>query len=280
MFRFHLTDDTRLEVDSPTGLFEFSDMTMIDKEHPFLSRIQGDDVSAYLERYAKVHELDCRIRLKTKVVKVWRTGAGWTVRTQSDEELYCDKLIVSTGLASQARLPAIPNIDDGFSGPVLHTYALGKEHHRLTDPAVKTVVVIGGSKSAIETVCLCIDAGKFVHWIIRPDGGGASMMIVTDKDNPRIIALNATRLFNVFAPSIFAATGFWYKLLHSRRSRLGNRVENLYWRRASKVVHSGPKYEKSTNGDKVRPILESVFWNLNCISLIDKNSRFLDYLHN
>ena len=261
------------------GLFEFSDMTMVDDKHPFLSRIDGIDVSAYLERYAMVHGLDKRVRLNTRVVKVTKQGEGWQVMTQTGDRLYCDKLIVSTGLSSEPKKPNILNIDGGFTGPVIHTCLLGTKHHLLTDEKVNEVVVIGGSKSAIETVCLCIDAGKFVHWIIRPDGGGASMMIVTNKDNPRVIALNATRIFNIFSPSIFAANGFWYRFLHSGNSVLGRKVEAAYWKTASKVVTSGPKYEKSTNGEMVRPITHSVFWNPNCISLIDSKSSFLDYLH-
>ena len=269
----------RLVVDNPAGLFEFSDMTMVGDEHPFLSRIDGYDVSSYLERYAEHHGLDKRIRLNIRVVNVSREGKGWSVVTQTEEKLYCDKLIVSTGLASEPKKPDITNINDGFSGAVMHTCSLGRQHHLLTDPKVKEVVVVGGSKSAIETVCLCIEAGKFVHWVIRPEGGGASMMIVTDKDNPRVIALNATRILNVFSPSIFAASGCWYKFLHRGDSSLGRKVESLYWKTASKVVTRGPKYERSQNGEKVRPITNSVFWNPNCISLIDSKSSFLDYLH-
>ena len=266
-------------VDSPAGLFEFSDTTMIDGNHPFLSRIDGADVSEYLDRYARTHNLDNRIRLKTKVVNVLGEGEGWQVASHTGENLFCDKLIVSTGLASQAKQPDIPNIDNGFAGPTLHTYFLGKDHHRLTDPAVKQVVVIGGSKSAIETVCLCIYAGKFVNWTIRADRGGASMMTVTDKDKAHIIAVNATRIFNVFSPAIFAASGFWYKFLHSGKSCIGGKIEDFYWRSASKIVNNGPKYEKSTNGDRVRPIIGSVFWKPNCISLMDKKSSFLEHLH-
>lgn len=254
-------------------------MTMVDDDHPFLSRIDGRDVSTYLERYAALHGLDKRTRLRTRVVNVSKQGHGWKVITQSGEELYCDKLVVSTGLQSEPKYPTIPNINDSFSGPVMHTCSLGLQHHLLTAPHVKEVVVVGGNKSAIETLCLCVEAGKIVHWLIRPDGGGASMMVVTNKDNPRIVAVNATRIFNIFSPSIFATTGFWYNFLHSGKNSLGRKLESLYWQKASSVVTSAPKYWKSKNGEMVKPITDSVFWNPNCLSLIDRKSAFLTYLH-
>ncbi len=146
--------------------------------------------------------------MQSRVTKAYKSGRGWRLETKDGQVFDCDKLIVLTGLASDPKPPDIANVDSSFLGPVMHTCSLGRQHHLLTAPEVKEIVVVGGSKSAIETVCLCIDAGKFVHWVIRTDGGGASMMIVTDKDNPRIISLNATRIFNVFSPSIFATSGF------------------------------------------------------------------------
>jgi dimethylaniline monooxygenase (N-oxide forming) len=166
-----------LVVDSPAGLFEFSDMSMVDNEHPFLSRIEGKDVSSYIERYAKLHDLDRRIRLRTRVIQVTKLEHGWTLLTQSGEIFQCDKLIISTGLTSDPKKPTILNEDGGFSGPVMHTCSLGINHTLLTAPEISEVVVVGGSKSAIETVCICIEAGKFVHWVIR--------YVSSDKRPPR-----------------------------------------------------------------------------------------------
>lgn len=53
----------------------------------------------------------------------------------------------------------------------------------VTSPEVEQVVVVDCSKTAIEAVCLCFNAGKFVPSIIRSKAAGPSMMIVTDKDN-------------------------------------------------------------------------------------------------
>jgi dimethylaniline monooxygenase (N-oxide forming) len=86
------------------------------------------------------------------------------------------------------------------------------------------------------------------------------MMIVTNKDNPRIVSLNATRAFNIFSPSIFASKGPGYKLLHSGKSFVGNWIEKEYWKAASRFIMAGPRYNKSGNGEMLRPITESVFW--------------------
>ncbi len=175
-------------VDTPVGHFEYSDMTMVDEKHPVLSRIDGKDVSLYLERYAALHGLDKRARLRTRVTNLSKQGQGWRILTQLGDELYCDKLIVSTGLASEPKYPSIHNINNSFSGPVMHTVSLGLQYHLLTAPHIKEVALVGGNKSAIETLYLCVEAGKVVRWIIRPDGGGASMMVVTNKDKPRIVS--------------------------------------------------------------------------------------------
>jgi hypothetical protein len=47
-----------LVVDNPVGLFGYSDMTMVDEKHLFLSRFDGEDVSLHLEQYAALHGLD------------------------------------------------------------------------------------------------------------------------------------------------------------------------------------------------------------------------------
>ena len=70
-------------------------------------------------------------------------------------------------------VPYIPNDLpelDSFNGPMFHTRSLGKEYPRLEASDIHSVAVIGGQKSAIETLLLCIKAGKTVHWIIREGG--------------------------------------------------------------------------------------------------------------
>ena len=243
------------------------------------SKIEGSDVAEYFHRYATKYDLLRRCRFDTSVVRVARDGPGWEVYSSRGEVFRCDKLIVSTGLNSKPRWPAIPNVDESFGGPIMHSKSLGTEFYRLTDSTVKQVVVIGGCKSAIEAAMLSISAGKFVHWIIRPEGTGAGMIIVTDKNRPNICALNVTRAFNSLTPSVFATEGFWYHFLHSGKSRLGRKVNEGYWKMASKIVFSGPKYDKSQNGKMIRPKTDSVFWNRSCISIIDSNGPFLEFLH-
>lgn len=252
---------------------------MLDGTRKPFSRLDGADVSDYFDRYARKHDLLSRCRFNTSVEKIRKNDKGWDVLSRTDETFFCDKLIVSTGLASRPKWPQIPNVDPDFKGPVIHSRYLGTDHHRLTDPSVESVVVLGGCKSAIETAMICIDAGKFVHWIIRPEGTGAGMMIVTDKSRPNIVAVNVTRIFNTLTPSIFNASGFWYDFFHSGKNRLGRKLNKKYWKTASKVVFSGPKYHKSKNGMNVQPSTDSVFWNPNCISIIDSNGPFIEYLH-
>jgi dimethylaniline monooxygenase (N-oxide forming) len=269
-----------LVVDSPAGLYEFSDMTMISDDCKPFSRLTGQQVSRYLEAYAEKHNLLSRFRPNTSVANISRRGHGWTVTSSSGQDFYCDKLIISTGLASAPKWPGIPNLEDGFQGPIIHSKTLAKDLPRLTSPSIRKVVIIGGCKSAIEAAVACISAGKEVHWVIRSAGGsGPGMMIVTDKTKANIVAVNVTRIFNTLTPSIYATSGFWYHFYHRGRNPLGTRLNRGYWRLASRHVFAGPQYDKSKNGKKIRPDTDSVFWNPNCISIIDINGPFLADLH-
>src|SRR2546421_7158053 len=97
-----------LIANSPNGLYEFSDMTMVTESQPALKPIPGKQVQAYLQHYAEKNDLLSRTRFSTKVVRAERTGGGgWTVRTSRGDVLECDKLIVATGLYSKPYCPDI-----------------------------------------------------------------------------------------------------------------------------------------------------------------------------
>ena len=92
-------------VDSPSGAFEFSDMTMSEELgiKPWTD-LTGDQVHEYLERYVRKYDILERCRLQTKVINAKRTTSGWDVTVKpagspfSDVEiLHCDKLIITTG---------------------------------------------------------------------------------------------------------------------------------------------------------------------------------------
>ncbi len=224
-----------LIVDSPRGTYEFSDMTMCDDaSHPLYGHISGEEVHRYFIRYAEKWDLRRRTLFNTVVTSVERRAgnvSGWCLATERGEVMECGKLIVATGTFTIPYVPAQPRISEDFRGPVFHTRSLGTEYPRLQADNVSNIAVIGGQKSAIETLLLCLRAGKVVHWIIREEGSGPAPIILKETTSSRWSAfgLSKTKLFAQVCPSIYNRTGWWYRTLHSGISKLGFGFTRWFW---------------------------------------------------
>ena len=161
----------------------------------------------YLERYARKFGILNRCRFNTIVTKAERHGRGWKVHIKSqgavaEETLICDKLIVATGVTSKPRMPDINT--SAFTGKVLHSQDLAKQHAFLTCSAVRTVTVVGGNKSAVEAVRFSAFAGKPVTWLMRKEGRGPGMLFTTRSKGKHRAATGASRWTSVFRPGIYA----------------------------------------------------------------------------
>ena len=181
-----------LRANNLQGYYEFSDFPMLEAglEGELgvgeRSRLSGEAVCKYVERYAEAFGLMGRVRLGCRVVSArddtrrngWDLevvdvgGKGGEVQT-----IHATKLIIATGQASRPLMPSIPGISS-FGKPIIHSSDLGKSGRELIlqDPACDHVTVLGGSKSAHDAVYMFATAGKRVTWIIRPRGRGAMPM--------------------------------------------------------------------------------------------------------
>ena len=243
--------------DSPVGLFDYSDLPMRDVVGlQDWSDLPGQKVHDYLKTYAEKFSLTQRMRLGSKVSKVRRRddGKGWELQVEGEEgkeSIVCDKLILATGLASKPNWPDVPN--EGFKGLVLHSKDVGIHHETLTSPKVGRVTVYGGCKSSIDTINLCILAGKKVDWVIRDTGNGPGMMVEARKRGYHG-AIFSGRWKNILTPSIFSINGFWYRFLHSGKSKLGNWLCRRMWAKASSAPLTMEPYKtKSANIEKLYP---------------------------
>ena len=280
-----------LIANSPNGLFEFSDLSMVDAQHPKFQLVPGDQVSSYLEGYAREHDLLRRVKFGRKVVRAVRNASeaargagGWRLYTQGGEVWDCDKLMVSAGLFTKPRWPDFCR-DTATSSPFkvsMHTKSLGQEHHRLTAPEIQDVVVVGGCKSAVEAACICLDAGKRVHWVVKPSEHGVPIVVVNPAVKPNFVAVSNTRLFAVWSPSVFTAMvgGFWYQFLHSGTWWLGTWLLQFFWFLTDRAIRwmGGGVYTKSENGRMIEPA-RSAFWNTPYASLLYTDNPFLNWLH-
>ena len=279
-----------LVANSPNGLYEFSDLSMVNASQAALKPVPGKQVQAYLHEYAEKNGLLGRIRFGSRVVKAERRGrdgggggggggGGWTVQTSRGDVLECDKLVVATGLYSKPHWPEIPR-DEDFGGTVIHSKSLGQEHQRLSSSdKVEDVVVVGACKSSVEAASIFLAAGKRVHWVIRPGPIGVPLIVVDPDMRPNLAVVNNSRAFSMWSPSIFATSGFWYRFLQSGRWFLGNFLCFCFWNLLSGVIMFTAGYGKSENGRKLKPHDGNLFRLGSYISLVHTNTPFLGWLH-
>jgi dimethylaniline monooxygenase (N-oxide forming) len=254
-----------LLADSCAAIFDFSDSAMheevgIDK----YADLPAEKVHEYLEHYVDRFGLKKHLRLNTKVIECERDeerkeGAVWKIEVECRKQfeeytvrevLLCDKLIVASGPTSVPNWPS--NYDPkAYAGPVLHSKDVGLKHELLTADNVKRVTVVGGSKSAIDVVYLCALAGKEVDWIIREDGYGPILLC-----EPRTVGgvhvgiLKNIRSTTLMSPSIMWPSGFWYRFLHSGKSKLGTKLHGWVLEQANGMVKL---YEGNENTMKISP---------------------------
>ncbi|KAE8443031.1 hypothetical protein EG329_002425 [Mollisiaceae sp. DMI_Dod_QoI] len=267
--------------DSPAGLFDFSDLPMRDalgiKDW---SDLPGDQVYEYLKAYAEKFSLVERMRLGTRVSRIsrHRDKQAWDIEIETGEILTFDKVIVAAGLNSKPQWPDLPMED--FGGLIMHSKDIGQRYQELTSEKVNRVTVYGGCKSAVDAIILCLDAGKKVDWIIRDTGNGPGMMVQVKSIFGIHGARFAGRWKNILTPSIFATDTFWYRFLHSGKSRLGNWICRRVWKKASSVPLTMEPYKtKSSNMEKLIPeTQDSLFFTASLVGL-HGNKKFVDELH-
>ncbi|KAK1774366.1 FAD/NAD(P)-binding domain-containing protein [Copromyces sp. CBS 386.78] len=150
--------------------------------------ITGEEMHAYLTAYAQHFDLMKRIRFNTRAVRLVQapTGDGWgaeiqepsnpisTITTTTTTLLETKKLIMATGILGVPNMPSLAG-SSTFDAPLLHSSALGPQYQSvLQNPNINRVAVLGGSKSAYDTVYLAATTGHKVDWIIRKSGRGPS----------------------------------------------------------------------------------------------------------
>lgn len=254
-----------LLADSCAAIFDYSDLPMdIELGINKWADLPAEKVHEYLECYADKYDLKRRCRLNTKVINIQRDeymkeGAVWKleVEIKKDFEEYtvtevilCDKLIVATGVNST---PRYPDLDwKVYQGPVMHSKDVGQRHKQLTDESIKRVTVVGGSKSSVDAVYLCALAGKEVDWIIREDGFGPLLLFDPRSHGVHAGAIKNIRATTMASPSILWTEGFWYRCLHSGKSKIGPTLLQAMMEKASKSTIKG-FYGRNENTMKIAP---------------------------
>lgn len=260
-----------LKTNNLFGTLDFSDFPMdrarfgvAEGEH-----VAGETMHAYLRAYADHFRLTHRIRLDTKVLEIRRRQEevgerSWDVRVDSGEVLQCGKLVVATGVLSSPHMPRIQGMD-AFAGPVIHSSELGRQQEELTgDPAIKTVAVLGGGKSAYDAVYLAASSGHHVEWVIRQSGRGPVWVFPTHTFLGPFKAwrekLVTRRLFSFMSPWTwpdYSGFGWLRRFLHF--SPVGKAIAQGFWG----AIHSDTIRDCRYRTDERYHILEpeqNPFW--------------------
>ncbi|GKZ79520.1 hypothetical protein AnigIFM56816_003719 [Aspergillus niger] len=276
-----------LKTNNLGGTYEFTDFPMGAKYGITEDgHIPGHVLHRYLNDFADHFDIRRRIHFGIQVLEIEKLSQGWRLVTDTSNSILtvvytCQKLIMATGLSSTANPINIRGVEE-FGRPVINHVQLREEGARIAqDPNIKTVTVVGASKTGYDVVQLMASNGKKVDWVIRESGGGAVWMASPWAKfagaKTKLEFLVTMRFFTWFSPCIFGDfDGFsWIrKALH--QTRLGRYIVHKFWEgmRTDIIDLNGYRREKCL--EHLEP-LESLFWSAR-VGVLNYPSDIHDYL--
>lgn len=220
----------------------------------------GEAMHEYITAYAERSDLVKLIDFETNVTEISQLSNGsWNLkaRVHSDVEVeyQTKKLIVATGVTNVPHRPILRGAED-FGGPIMHSAELGKKGQALTDdPSVKTIAVLGGGKSAYDSVHLAGKAGRQVEWIIRKSGKGPEWIFPALTPLGPFPAIReklaARRIISFFSPCLWTDGFSWIRyFLHS--TALGKMMAQGFWSN----IHAATLQDCGMRKDERTKVLE------------------------
>ncbi|KAL7942031.1 cofactor FMO1 FAD enzyme [Trichoderma barbatum] len=240
------------------GLFEYSFYPMKHEGITDDGYVSGETIHNYLTDFAQDYDLIRRTRLRTRVTQVIRLpSGGWRLEIEDKAPIECEKLIYASGATSHPVVPAWPR--NNFNSPVIHSSEMGVHLEALGK--IKSATVIGGAKSAYDTVFFLLNAGKKVNWIIRDDGSGPlAIMPPTLLGLRNTMDVVTTRFMALMGMSIMSTDGAGHQFF--QRTALGRGFVYVFWLIVNYIADRHSGYSKSDNARKLRPGPEGngIFW--------------------
>lgn len=260
------------------GLFEYSFYPMRREGITADGYISGETINTYLNEFARDYHLVERTRLRTRVTKVERipdttssSTGGWRLSLDGGKPaIECEHLIYASGATSHPVMPSWPKSCD-FKTPIIHSAEVGTHLGALKN--IRRATVVGGAKSAYDTVFMLLADGIKVDWIIRADGTGPlAIMPPTIFGLVNSMDVISTKAVAMLGSSIMHTRGPVYRFL--QKTRLGRAVGRAFWKTVTKIAEFHASYAKSANAAKLRPLPHGngIFWanaGLGCASVSD-----------
>ncbi|KAH1268654.1 hypothetical protein KXW98_007313 [Aspergillus fumigatus] len=271
-----------LKSNNMLGTYEFSDFPMDPATFGVQpgQHIPGHVIQQYLERFAEHFQFRDRIRLNTRVRSAeHRPDGTWLLRTEhhgAAQEVVTRKLIVATGITSQAYLPDFPG-QEAFDAPLFHCRDLLQYEAELLQHG-RRITVFGGTKSAWDAVYAAATAGAQVDWVIRQNGHGPVWMAppyVTPLKK-WLEKLVTTRLLTFFSPCIWGAADGYPRIrrfLHG--TGLGRKIVDAFWRILANDVVQLNRYDAHPETAKLKPWI-SPFWIASGLSILNYPTDFFE----
>lgn len=272
-----------LKSNNMLGTYEFSDFPM--DEATFGVRagehIPGEVIQRYMEAYVEHFGFTDCIRLGHHVESARHNDGSWQLSVSHAGETMTfntRKLIVATGITSQAYLPTFSG-QETFAAPLFHCRDL-QQHEATVLQAGQRATVFGGTKSAWDAAYQCATAGMQVDWVIRESGHGPIWMAppyVTPLKK-WLEKLVTTRFLTWFSPCIWGhADGYTWVRSFLHGTWLGRKIVDTFWAVLADDVVQLNGYDKHPEMKKLKPWV-SPFWIASSLSILNYPTDFFDLI--
>lgn len=277
-----------LKSNNMAGTYEYSDFPMLEAMFGVRNgqHIPGEVVNKYLEAYAQKFNIKSRIRFSAKADTIEKESTGhWRVSASSKTitngfEISARKLILATGLATEAVIPVIPG-QSSFGKPFLHCKDLGK-HHQLYVTS-KSVAILGGSKSAWDAAYTFARLGTKVHWIMGTSGHGPACMAppIVKPFNLWLEKIACTRFCAWLSPCIWGGRdGFQWIRHFWERTTIGKWVADRLWRFFERYTVPARIYNETLDIQKLKPWGQKLSRFGGGFSVLNYPTDFFQYVRN
>lgn len=217
----------------------------------------------YLTDFAKKFGVFSRIKFSTKVESLKPTEkGGWLLSTTAEgvaDTFETKKIIIATGLTSQANFPAYSGAET-FQAPYFHS----KDFY-LNGGTLETsnnAVVVGGGKSAMDVAYVYAENGVHVDLVMRNKGNGPVWIsypwVMGGKK--RLEQLLSVRWMTWFSPCPFGGIDGWgwvRTFLHG--TAVGRFIVDKFWAGLGGEVIEKNGYATHSELKKLQP-WNSAFW--------------------
>ncbi|KAJ6471197.1 FAD/NAD-P-binding domain-containing protein [Mycena vulgaris] len=256
-----------LQINNVHGEYRFSAMDMPPPADAG-GRLTGNDLRAYMQAFSAKF-LQRVIRFNTEVIDIRRDEATsvWFITvedktTASREILEFSRVVLCTGGCSTPKVPEALSpaaaIRAGFCGPVIHSKYFASQLDRILETippfspnqksATKSVVVVGGGKSAQDMAAYLANEGRKVAVVFE----SADAFLASPRPLPEFI--RKSRLLAIMSGNIVLRSRL-ERFLHG--TWLGGKITEFFW---SALNQSSLEALSVTRGSPLYNV-RSLFWS-------------------